>query len=175
MVELGVQSFDDSQLTYLQRGHNSQCSIKAIQQLHDLCGVDVGIHLIFGLPGESDESIIATAKQVNALPVHNVKLHNLHVLKGTLLEQLYQQGQFMPITLEEYARRVALFLRHLSPDIAIQRLAAVANRWDELVAPDWTKEKMRPIQYIEDLMNAQGIHQGDLTWSGKPGGGHSIR
>lgn len=163
MVELGVQSFDDHQLNFLQRGHTSLRSVEAIKQLHEQCGVDVGIHLIFGLPGEDDDAVIATAERVNELAVQNVKLHNLHVLKGTPLEVYYRQGNFTPITLEEYAHRVTLFLRHLSPDIAIQRLAAVANRWDELIAPDWTREKMRPTQYIEDLMTARGIFQGDLA------------
>ncbi|MBF0472071.1 MAG: TIGR01212 family radical SAM protein [Gammaproteobacteria bacterium] len=162
MVELGVQSFDDHQLTFLRRGHSAAAAIDAISLLDQECGVDVGIHLIFGLPDEDDATIIETARRINRLPVHNVKLHNLHVLKGTPLSEIYRRGEFTPLSLEEYGRRVILFLRHLSPAIYIQRLTAVASRWEELIAPDWTREKMRPSQTIEDLMRDNGWRQGDL-------------
>ena len=121
------------------------------------------IHLMFGLPDESDQQLIETAQQINQLPISNVKLHNLHVLTNTPLEQMYNKQLFNPVELNEYSRRVILFLRHLSPDVAIQRLTAVANRWDELVAPEWTKEKRRPAQYIEDEMARLNVYQGDLT------------
>jgi len=162
MVELGVQSFFDDQLEFLQRGHNAETSIKAVQRLHELTAADIGIHLIFGLPNESDERLIATAQQINNLPIDNVKLHNLHVLQNTQLANLYHRGEFEPVELAEYARRVMLFLRHLSPQVAVQRLAAVANRWDELIAPQWTREKMQPLLFIEEQMAQAGIFQGDL-------------
>ena len=162
MVELGVQSLFDHHLLFLQRGHDAARSIDAVRRLHGEAGVEIGVHLMFGLPGETEAQIVETAKRINGLPVTNVKLHNLHVLARTPLEALYRQGGFQPIELEAYADRVVLFLRHLSPGIAVQRLAAVANRWDELVAPAWTKEKMRPTQYIEDRMEALGVRQGDL-------------
>lgn len=160
-VEIGVQTFDNSQLKFLRRGHSAECSIDAIKKLHEQTGVDIGIHLMFGLPDETDQQLIATAQRINQLPISNVKLHNLHVLTNTALEQMYHNGSFIPIELDEYCRRVILFLRHLSPDIAIQRLTAVANRWDELVAPQWTKEKRRPAQYIEDEMARLDVYQGD--------------
>lgn len=160
MVELGVQSFFGHQLLFLQRGHDAACALNAVKRLHEESGVDIGIHLIFGLPGETDEQIIRTAEIVNGLPVSNVKLHNLHVLSNTPLETLYRRGEFQPLELDEYARRVVLFLKHLSPDIAVQRLAAVASRWDELVAPAWTKGKLRPTQIIEERL-AEGGCQGE--------------
>jgi len=161
-MELGLQSFFDHHLQFLQRGHNVRCGLEAIEKLHQRTQVDISIHLIFGLPNETDEEIIETAKIINRLPVSGVKLHNLHVLKNTPLELMYQQGRFDPISLEEYARRVILFLRHLSPHIAIQRLTAVASRWDELVAPQWVKEKRRPSQFIEDHLAELNYRQGDL-------------
>lgn len=161
MVELGLQSFFDHHLNFLQRGHDTARGYEAIQKLYEHTGVDIGIHLIFGLPNESDDEIIKTAQIINELPVSNVKLHNLHVLTKTPLADLYHQGKFKPIELEEYVNKVVLFLQHLSPNIAVQRLAAVASRWDELIAPQWTKEKMRPTQMIEDQMQKLD------TWQGK--------
>jgi len=162
MVELGVQSFFDDQLEFMRRGHNAESSVKAVRRLNELTEADIGIHLIFGLANESDERLIATAQQINQLPINNVKLHNLHVVKHTPLANLYQKGEFTPVELEEYARRVILFLRHLSPKVAVQRLAAVANRWDELIAPQWTREKMQPLLFIEEKMAQAGVFQGDL-------------
>jgi radical SAM protein (TIGR01212 family) len=162
LVELGAQSFFNDQLEFLQRGHSAEQNIQAIEKLHTHTDADIGIHLIFGMPGDTEQRMIKTAQIVNALPISNVKLHNLHVLKNTPLATLYQQGQFTPLELEQYAERVILFLRHLSPAIAVQRLAAIANRWDELIAPQWTRQKMQPIDYIETLMAERGVFQGDL-------------
>ncbi|MCG8426700.1 MAG: TIGR01212 family radical SAM protein [Chromatiales bacterium] len=161
MVELGVQSFFDPHLLFLQRGHDAQRSLTAVERLHQEAGVDIGVHLIFGLPGETDAQIVETAEIINSLPVSNVKLHNLHVLKNTPLETLYQRGEFKPLELDEYSRRVVLFLQHLSPEVAVQRLAAVASRWDELVAPEWTREKLRPSNMIEQRLHNSGFCQGD--------------
>lgn len=158
-VELGVQTLDEEQLRFLSRGHTAQSSLEAIHKLVDR-GIDVCVHLMFGLPGESDTQLIQTASTLSDLRVDGVKLHNLHVLRNTPLETLYQQGDFVPVGLEDYAWKVCKFLEHLNPQIAVHRLNAVASRWDELVAPAWTKEKMRPTQFIENFIIQQGSWQG---------------
>ncbi len=163
MVELGLQSFFDHHLNFLQRGHDVQCGYDAINKLYEHTGVDTGIHLIFGLPDETEDEIIQTAQIINELPVSNVKLHNLHVLTKTPLAQMYYNGEFQPVELDEYMEKVILFLQHLSPHIAVQRLAAVASRWDELIAPQWTKDKMRPTQMIEDRLRELNTYQGKMV------------
>jgi uncharacterized protein len=160
-IELGVQSFDDDQLIWMRRGHTASQSIKGIEKVA-ATGVDVGIHLIFGWPTENDKQIIETAKLCNDLPITNVKLHNLHVLKQTALEPLYHDGSFTPVDLDTYSQRVALFLDHLSPRIAVHRLAALSSRWDELIAPDWTRHKMTTFQGVIDRVNKNGSYQGRL-------------
>ena len=161
-VELGVQSFDENQLLWMRRGHTSQKSIEACHRLHRQCpDVNLGIHLIFGLPGETDQDVIQSARQTNELPIHNVKLHHLHVLHQTPLEDEYKRGLFTPLDLERYAHRVVLFLQHLRPDIAIHRLSALSRRPEELVAPEWTAKKMAIYQTILDLMKARGAYQGE--------------
>jgi radical SAM protein (TIGR01212 family) len=161
-VELGVQSFDDDQLTWMRRGHTAAQAIKGVERVAKESGVDVGIHLIFGWPTDTDEKIIGAAKLCNELPITNVKLHNLHVLKNTPLEQIYAAGEFAPADLEQYARSVAVFLEHLDPRIAVHRLAALSSRWDELIAPDWTRHKMKSYQGIIDQINKLGTWQGRL-------------
>jgi radical SAM protein (TIGR01212 family) len=158
-IELGVQSFDDEQLRWMRRGHNAAAAIKGIDRVA-ASGLDVGVHLIFGWPTETDKQIIETAMLINQLPVTNVKLHNLHVLTGTPLEQLYREGSFQTIELEQYAYRVGLFLENLSPKVAVHRLAALSSRWQELVAPAWTRHKMKSYQAIIDYLNSRGTFQG---------------
>ena len=158
-IELGVQSFFDRDLEFLKRGHNAETSVKAIKKIKEH-GFDVGVHLMFGMPEESEEDLIKTAEILNSLAVDNVKLHNLHVLKSTGLESLFYEREYSPLSRSTYAARVSTFLNHLSPQIAVQRLSAVATRWDELVAPLWTRHKMETHMYILNAMRQKGAFQG---------------
>ncbi len=159
-VELGVQSFFDDQLQFMRRGHSAQQSLDAIAKISLSTNVDLGIHLMFGQPGETDQQIIQTAELVNTLPITNIKLHNLHVLTNTPLEKMFLEGHFKPIERPLYAHRVQLFLEHLSPRFFLHRLAALAPRRNELVAPTWTSDKMGTHQYIIDHLRSQGSYQG---------------
>jgi radical SAM protein (TIGR01212 family) len=159
-VELGVQSFNDKILQFLRRGHTRTQSLNAIEKIQKNTKVDLGLHFILGNPGETDEDIIEAAQLCNDLGIQNVKLHNLHVLKGTGLEELYYKGKFKPVEFEEYARKVALFLSYLSPDIYVHRLAALSSRPEELIAPSWVALKMATHQKLLDFLNEQGVKQG---------------
>lgn len=161
-LELGVQSFDEEDLVFLRRGHTGIEAQDAVKKVREKCNVDLGVHLIFGLPGETDEKILSQARVANELKVDNVKIHNLHVLANTPLHEMYLAGNFEPLSLEEYSRRVKLFLQHLSPKIAVHRLAALASRWEELVAPEWTKHKMTSYQFILDRLNESQSYQGQF-------------
>lgn len=160
-VELGAQSFDNAQLKWMRRGHTKEQSLRAVSKISKHCPqVDLGIHLMFGLHGENDKDIIEAAKICSDLPIHNVKLHNLHVLKNTPLETLYYKKEFSPIGREEYTKKVILFLQHLRKDIAVHRLSAVSSRHDELVAPRWASSKMESYQFILDQLRKTGSYQG---------------
>lgn len=115
---------------------------------------------MFGWPGETLEDAQRAAEICNELPIHNVKLHNLHVLKNTPLAELYAEGQFAPMNLQDYSELVKVFLQHLSPNIAVHRLAALASRWEELVAPDWAIHRMRNYQAILDYLKDRQAYQG---------------
>ena len=160
-VELGVQSFNEDQLIWMRRGHTAQKSIEAIYKIRKKTSkIDLGIHLMFGLPNESLNDIKESALICNDLPIDNVKLHNLHVLKNTPLEKDYHQGKFQPLTREEYTNYVIHFLKHLKPEIAVHRLMAVSSRRHELVAPAWTATRMESYQVILDEMKNRGAYQG---------------
>lgn len=158
-VEFGVQSFFNDQLEFLRRGHTAEQSIEAIHKVAELKTITLGAHLILGQPQETAEHILRTAEILNTLPLHNIKLHHLHVLKNTPLEILYQQGQFTPIDLETYASRLQMLLENISPHFYLHRLAAYAPRWEELVAPEWTANKMGTHQFIIDFLRTQKSFQ----------------
>jgi hypothetical protein len=159
-VELGVQTLDDAQLAFLSRGHDAACSLGALERLRAFPELEGCAHLMFGLPGETDAQVARTARVLSDAGVHGVKLHNLHVLRGTPLERLYRAGAFTPIGREDYARRVRVFLEHLAPHVVVHRLNAVASRWDEVVAPDWAREKLGPTQEILALLEREDTWQG---------------
>ncbi len=165
-VELGVQSFNDQHLEFMRRGHTAQQSIKAIERIAKETDVNLGVHLIFGNPKETDADILESARLCNELPIHNVKLHHLHVLKETALAEIYARGEFQPIELEEYSRRVQLFIEHLSPRIYVHRLAAFASRWEELIAPAWTSDKMGTHQHMIDYLRKNQSFQSKLFATG---------
>jgi len=162
-IELGVQSFDDQQLQWMRRGHDSQASVDGILKIRKNCPkAVVGIHLMFGWPGETLEDMKRTAELCNSLRLDNVKLHNLHVLKETPLAEMYERGEFQPVEWDDYAKMVGSFLDHLSPEIYIHRLVALASRWDELVAPQWTRYKMTNYQRMLTSLKEAGQYQGRL-------------
>lgn len=160
-VEFGVQTFDEEQLLWMRRGHTAKKSIQAILRLRAAClKVNIGIHLMFGLPNETAAEVISAAGQVNRLPIDNVKLHNLHVLTNTPLADEFHAGQFTPLNREEYLTRATVFLQYLDPKISVHRLAALSSRPEELVAPSWTSKKMESYQAMLDYMRSVGAYQG---------------
>ncbi len=160
-VEMGLQSFDESILTWMRRGHTAVQSVRAINKISKACPTaNLGVHMIFGAPQETDQMAVEAAQRINDLPVHNVKLHHLHVLKDTPLAEDYAAGQFVPLEREAYFERCNLFLQHLRPDIAVHRLSAFAPRWDELIAPAWTSYRMKTYQDMLDYMRLRGSYQG---------------
>ena len=162
-VEMGVQSFDEKQLLWLARGHTAEASRRALRKIAARAPqVNLGLHLIFGLPGETDEDMKHAAEECNKLPIHNVKIHHLHVLKDTELAGIYAKGEFTPIDRETYFQRCKVFLQHLNPNIAVHRLAAYSPRYDELIAPEWTKRKMESYQEMLNFMESQQAYQGQL-------------
>jgi radical SAM protein (TIGR01212 family) len=160
-VEMGLQSFNEDILKWMRRGHTAEQSVKAIHKIHVACpSVNLGAHLIFGAPGETDKMAVEAARRINELPVHNVKLHHLHVLKDTPLADDYARGEFQPLEREAYFQRCCLFLQHLRADIAVHRLSAFSPRWDELIAPSWTSYRMKTYQDMLGFMHQRGAYQG---------------
>jgi len=159
-VELGLQSIDDAILSAINRGHTVEEYLTAVDRLAGR-GIELCTHLIIGFNGEPETIGRESARFVSRLPIQSVKLHQLHVVRGTQLESLYRQGLFSPLTLQEYLDRAVDFLAHLRPDIAIQRLYGSAPL-SIRVAPQWgLKNNQMWYKVIHHLKRHdlwQGIH-----------------
>lgn len=135
-MEYGVESLNDETLKIINRGHTSECSINIIRNTHAR-GIIVCAHLILGLPGESREEILRQEEIINSLPIDFLKLHQLQITKGTILEHrpdLIEQCTLY--TPEEYIDLVVEYLSHLRSDIIIERFTSQSPA-ELLVAPRW--------------------------------------
>lgn len=157
-VEFGLQSAHDDTLAHIRRGHGVGAFTDAVVRTRDW-GIPLCVHVILGLPGESRERMLATARFLAALDIQAVKIHLLYVVKGTLLEQWYQEGSYRCLDREEYAELVGEFLALLPPRVIIQRLTGDPHP-EELVAPAWALEKQQNLQAIHAYMRRHGLQQG---------------
>ncbi len=159
-LELGLQSIHERSLAYLRRRHTYPQFVEAVERLQGE-GLAVVVHLIVGIPGESEGDLLATVAEMNRLEVAGVKIHLLHVLKGTPLEAMYRRGEVPLLEQDQYVERVVLLLRHLAPGIVVHRLTGERDA-RLFVAPTWVQQKARVLLAIRRQMAALHARQGDL-------------
>lgn len=160
-VELGLQSSSDVTAKRINRGHTYAQFVEGYEKLRHADGrIQVCVHIIFGLPGESDADMMQTVRDVADLHPDQVKLHLLHVLRGTPMAELYEKGFYEPLERERYIRLVADALELLPPDTVIGRLTG-DGKADDLLAPLWSTKKTTVINDIDKLLYARN------TWQGK--------
>ncbi len=159
-LELGMQSMHDRSLAFMQRGHTHALTRSAVERAAER-GIKICAHLILGVPGETWEDMMGTAHEASALPVQGVKLHHLHVIKGTALESMYARGEVPLLSFREYVSAICDFIERLRPDILIHRLSGDQNE-EMLVAPAWGMHKGTVLKEIEDEFRRRGTYQGFL-------------
>jgi radical SAM protein (TIGR01212 family) len=123
------------------------------------CGLNICVHIIIGLPGESDEDVLTTAKTIAALPINGIKIHSLLALEGTALGEMYKKGSVCMITKEKYVSLAADVLEILPPEMVIQRLTADGYR-DIFLAPDWAMNKLDVLNSINKELERRNTFQG---------------
>lgn len=159
-VELGLQSSSDRTAARIRRGHTWADFLDGYRRLRAADGsISLCVHLIFGLPGEDDARMLESVRDVATLRPEQVKLHLLHVLRGTEMERLWRAGDYQPLEEAHYVRLLADALELLPPDTVIGRLTGDGAR-DELLAPLWTLRKTAVINDLDKLMYAENRWQG---------------
>ncbi len=165
-VELGVQTVHDKTLERINRGHDWASSERAIKTLHDL-GLKVAVHAILGLPGEAAADFRQTADTLAALPIDAVKIHNLHIEKGTTLALEHALAPIPTLMEYDFAEHLMDFIRRMPPHIPIMRLTTDTLD-DDLIAPKWHMAKGQFKDYVIQQMTCREWRQGDLFGNLKP-------
>lgn len=160
-IEYGLESTKNSTLEFINRGHTYEQAVEAVE-LTQKYGIMCGLHLIIGLPYETEDDFYAHAEKISHLPISTLKLHQMQVLRTTRLEKLYVENPNMltDLSLENYVRIVANFMDILNPEIIVERLTSESPR-DMLLYPDWGGRKNFEVAHIVDAyMKRNGMYQG---------------
>ena len=160
-IELGLQSMYDETLKFINRGHdlkNFEDCVKKLKENH----INIVVHIINGLPGETKEMMINTVKYLNNLGINGIKIHMLHIIKNTKLEEIYRQNPFHILTLEEYVEIVATQLEYLNPNIVIHRLTGDPKK-EDLIEPSWLLKKFVVLNNIDKYIREHDTYQGKNT------------
>ncbi|HKJ68534.1 MAG TPA: TIGR01212 family radical SAM protein [bacterium] len=159
-VEYGIESISDGTLQRINRGHDFAALVDAVNRTRTRTGLPIGSHLILGFPWEDRDHWLRTAQVVSSLGVDYLKIHHLHVVKGTAMARQYREQPFKVFEFEEWVQLVADFLERLSPEIVVARLAGGAPP-GILIAPNWDgKRHTHVVQAVIRELHRRGTRQG---------------
>jgi len=160
-MEYGLQTIHEQTLAWMQRGHGVEAFIRAVEMTRDF-PFRVCAHIIFGLPGETREMMLETVRFLAELGIDDLKIHMLHILKGTRLAGIYEKAPFELLTMEEYIPLVCDALEILPQSVVIQRLTGDAPE-ENLIAPKWILKKQETLSGIRAELVRRRSHQG-IRW-----------
>ena len=159
-VELGLQSSSDKTAELINRGHSFDEFCQGYERLRRASDkIEICAHIILGLPGEDEADMLKTVYDVARLAPNQVKIHLLHVIRGTVMEEIYNRGEYTPLTKEEYVSLAVKALELLPEDTVVARITGDGYS-DDLVAPDWSRKKVSVINDIDKLLYEKNTYQG---------------
>lgn len=157
-VELGFQTSNDATAKLINRGYDSNIFTNAVEILNKY-DIDIITHVMIGLPSETKDDLLNTIKFINSHDIQGVKIHSTYVIKNTKLADMYEKGEYMPLTLEEYIDLACFTLTNLNPKFIIHRISGDAPK-DIFIAPEWNLHKKRIINGIERKLKEENLWQG---------------
>lgn len=157
-VELGLQTVNESTAKIINRGYSLDVFENAVNELRKR-NIDVVVHVIFGLPGESSEDMLNTVRYISKLDIQGVKFHLLHLMKNTPLVRLYEEGNLRFLEMDEYINLICTSITMLPQNIVIHRLTGDSPR-SLLIGPMWSLKKWEILNAINDRMRAENLYQG---------------
>ena len=159
-VELGLQTSFDETAELINRGHSFSEFVEGYKALKER-GIRVTVHIINGLPGETTDMMVETVRTLGQLQPNGVKIHLLHVISGTKLCEMFERGEYSPMSLSDYTQTVVRQLEVLPPETTLERLTGDGER-NALRAPLWSRDKIRVLGTIDKLMAEKNTWQGRL-------------
>lgn len=157
-VELGLQSSNDNTASFINKCCYSSDFTQAVNLLNKY-NIDVVTHIMVGLPNENFEDIKNTVDFINQHNIQGLKIHSTYVVKNTVLDNLYENGLYTPITLDYYLECACYILTHISPNIVIHKISGDAPK-DLLVAPEWNLHKKWIMNGLDKALMGKDLWQG---------------
>jgi len=157
-VELGLQTSNESTAKFINRGYKNSIFTKAVKLLKNH-GIDVVVHIMIGLPGETIDDLANTINFVNKHSIDGIKIHNVYVVKNTVLADLYYKGLYNPMEFEEYLDYLVYAITHIRPDIVVHRISGDAPK-DLLIAPEWNTHKKWVLNGLDKALKENHLFQG---------------
>lgn len=158
-VELGLQTSNEIVAQNFNRGYSNEEFVNAVKLLNKY-NIDVVTHIMVGLPYEEEHDVQNTVNFINSLNIMGVKIHSTYIIKNTMLEMLYNDGKYEPITLDYYVDNVCNIISHIRPDIVVCRITGDAPK-DLLIEPKWNARKKIVLNAINQKLEEKNIYQGD--------------
>jgi uncharacterized protein len=161
-VEMGLQTIHETTSQLINRAHDTQCFLDGVAKLRKH-NIRTCVHIIYGLPGETNEMMLETGKAVGAMDVQGIKIHLLHLMKKTPMVKQYDAGLLQFLEMDQYVKLVIDTLELLPPEMIIHRLTGDAPR-DLLIGPLWSQKKWEVLNALDDELKARDSWQGKLCW-----------
>ena len=159
-LEYGIETANDDTLRLIRRGHDFQCVRDAVERTKGR-GIVIGGHVILGLPGEDAEESVRQATIMTELGLDVLKIHQMQIIRGTRLAQMYAENPFHLYSPEEYSELIVRYLEHLSEDMVVERFASQSPK-EMLIAPKWGLKNYELTNLIVNKMKREGRRQGSL-------------
>ncbi len=159
-LEYGIETANDDTLRLIRRGHDFQCVRDAVERTKGR-GIVIGGHVILGLPGEDAEESVRQATIMSELGLDVLKIHQMQIIRGTRLAQMYAENPFHLYSPEEYSELIVRYLEHLSEDMVVERFASQSPK-EMLLAPKWGLKNYELTNLIVNKMKREGRRQGSL-------------
>ncbi len=163
-VELGLQTSNEDSAKLINRGYKNIVFENAVKRLSKI-KCDIVVHVIIGLPYETEDDVLDTINYINRLPITGVKLHLLHVIKNTPLAEMYYSNYFTTLFLDDYTDLIVKCIGHLRKDIVVYRLTGDGPK-DLLISPLWSRDKKNVLNTINRKLKEKNVNQGDFYKNG---------
>lgn len=157
-VELGLQTSNENTGKVINRCYTNEDFINAVTILRKY-NLEIVTHIMVGLPGETHKDIVNSVNFVNNLDIQGLKIHSTYVTNDTRLNDMYENNQYSPITLECYLDELCYIITHLRKDIILHRISGDAPK-DMLVAPSWNSHKKLVLNGIDKILREKDLYQG---------------
>ena len=157
-VELGLQTSNEKTAKFINRGYENAVFTTTVQMLKQY-GIDVVTHIMIGLPDETLDDLTNTIDFVNRHSIDGIKIHNVYVVKNTVLADLYYKGLYSPMGFDEYLEYLVYAITHLRPDIVVHRISGDAPK-DLLIAPEWNVHKKWVLNGLDRVLKEKDLWQG---------------